>query len=164
MSQVIQPAPVLPVRGEDTLARHYRSIAPDWNKRPMRLADFRSLAMHTNAFVIYDSSEHMIFSGIYTNVEGLPVIIVDPRLRGMHKRLTYFHELGHHVSGHNVGLCFAGRDVYDRAQAEADFFAANAIRPGSLTLREAQQNRRGGKGMEYAVARLKRLAREGRAH
>lgn len=60
----------------------------------------------------------------------------------MIKQFVNFHELGHHVAGHNPGLGLTGGDSHDRAQAEADYFAANAIRPGRPSLREAVENRR----------------------
>jgi Zn-dependent peptidase ImmA (M78 family) len=112
------------------------------------------LAEDAGALVIYDDPPRMVRDGLYTHSGDVAVIFLHPRLKGVMKQFVHFHELGHHVAGHNPGLGLTGADSHDRAQAEADYFAANAIRPGCLSLREAVENRRRRGHHRLILARL----------
>jgi Zn-dependent peptidase ImmA (M78 family) len=106
-------------------------------RRPLTEQDFYAICRRRGIFVTENGGPHMKWNGIYTELDGLPTIIIKKGLTGLERAGTMFHELGHHFL-HEPKTCFADDATIEQAQYEADAFAALCLFPksGSLVMRQ----------------------------
>jgi Zn-dependent peptidase ImmA (M78 family) len=110
------------------IAKRFQRLRKGWNKRAFTEKDFWAICKSEGVVVIENNTEHMKWNGIYTVLFGVPTIILNARLTGLERLWTIFHELGHHLL-HSPETCFFSEGTVNKAQSEANTFAACALIP-----------------------------------
>ncbi|HEX8708837.1 MAG TPA: ImmA/IrrE family metallo-endopeptidase [Pyrinomonadaceae bacterium] len=110
------------------IAKRFKKLRRGWNSRTLTEKDFWALCKKHGVEVYENSGKHMKWKGVYTVLDGIPTIIIDPRLKGLERLWTLFHELGHHLL-HSPETCFFSDSTVHKAQSEANAFAAIALIP-----------------------------------
>lgn len=106
----------------------FKSLARGWNRRAFTEKDFFRICKKLKVFVYEEDSEDMEWEGFYFVDEGVPTIVINGKLKGLKRLWAMFHELGHHLL-HTPETCFFSENTYDKAQSEANIFAAIALIP-----------------------------------
>ena len=110
------------------LADRFKRKVRGLNSRALTERDFYVICEREGIYVAEDDSEDMKWNGIYTIIDGVPVIIIKASLRGLERLWTMFHELGHHFM-HTPSTCFFSAATLEKHQSEANAFAAIALIP-----------------------------------
>jgi hypothetical protein len=106
----------------------FKRLIKGWDERAFTEKDFYRLCNRFGILVFEENPEDMDQAGMYTVVEGIPVIFIDKTLRGLKRLWVMFHELGHHLL-HTPETCFFSDSTVNKAQSEANAFAACALIP-----------------------------------
>ena len=112
------------------MKHHFKRLLPaEWNERIMTLADFDRYCQVGGVLVCEVALD---CTGRYLTIEGLPVILLNKKLRGIKKTRVAFHELGHHWL--HVPGADASCNGDQKREAEARVIEACALIPQPLLL------------------------------
>jgi len=107
----------------DRLTRFY-----GWNLRVLGIEEFEWACEQEGVSVLsLDVDAH----GIYTSIDGSPVIIINPRVLPRARGWVCWHEFGHHLlhCGSSCAFSYGGKSKTER---QADLVAACALIPRKL--------------------------------
>lgn len=99
-----------------------------WNRRVMGEDDFDLICEQEGVHVL---SLDIDWPGLYTLIDGLPVIILNPNVVPRSRPWVYGHELGHHLLhyGSSCAFTYGGKE---KAERQADLIASCALIPKHL--------------------------------
>ncbi len=96
-----------------------------WNERELNEDDL-DIVCDGEGIALFEFE--MRRTGMYGVCEGVPVILLNKKLRGVKKTEVGFHEVGHHIL-HSPSMCLFTRNSSRRHQLEAQAVAAVALIP-----------------------------------